>query len=196
MTRCMLETLKEASIERQKEWSPNGPTSILFKATEIAGEVGELCNVIKKISREEMGAVGSRSTLDDVADELADVIICADLISTHLDINLSDAIKRKFNKTSEKYGLQTKINSDDQLQQMISDFRKRVFNSGRFGIEKRPDGFFLGENYNFKVGIDLNASPNCIVISIYGRMSQQYIDSASFTKSHTVEDMLTYIRVC
>ena len=39
--------------------------------------------------------------------ELADVIICADLIAMDEGIDLAQAVKDKFNKTSRKYNLNT-----------------------------------------------------------------------------------------
>jgi NTP pyrophosphatase (non-canonical NTP hydrolase) len=75
----------------------------------MAGEAGEACNEIKKLERERLGLVGSRTTLDKVAEELADVIISTDLIAMELGIDLGEAVKNKFNKTSESYGLKTRI---------------------------------------------------------------------------------------
>lgn len=102
--------LRKVNVDRDIEWC-NGeePLSITFRATELAGEVGEACNIIKKIERERLGLVGTRATMEELADELADVIICTDLIAMDLGIDLSEAIKNKFNKTSLKYNLKTKI---------------------------------------------------------------------------------------
>lgn len=105
-----LELLRNANIDRNVEWNTGSESvSITFRATEMAGEVGEACNLIKKIERERIGIVGSRSNLNELAEELADIIICVDLIAMDLGIDLSRAVKDKFNKTSEKYGLKTKI---------------------------------------------------------------------------------------
>lgn len=105
-----LNQLRTANIERDIEWC-NGeePLSICFRATELAGEVGEACNIIKKIERERLGLVGTRASMEELADELADVIICTDLIAMDLGVDLGEAIRNKFNKTSEKYNLKTKI---------------------------------------------------------------------------------------
>lgn len=80
-----------------------------FKGNELAGEVGEACNVIKKIERERLGIAGSRDTVEHLAEELADVIICADLIAMAEGIDLGVAVARKFNATSAKVGLQTRM---------------------------------------------------------------------------------------
>jgi NTP pyrophosphatase (non-canonical NTP hydrolase) len=51
--------------------------SLAYKGNELAGEAGEACNVIKKLERERLGMPGSRDTVAHLAEELADVIICA-----------------------------------------------------------------------------------------------------------------------
>jgi len=80
----MLE-LHKANFARQKEWdSSDAKTDLDFCSVELAGEVGEACNIIKKIERERLGMRGSRATLEDLADELGDVIICCDLMALHI----------------------------------------------------------------------------------------------------------------
>lgn len=76
-------------------------------SNELAGEVGELCNIVKKIERERLGIVGSRASIDNLADELADVVIVADLIAAIAGINLEAAVCRKFNHTSKARGFLT-----------------------------------------------------------------------------------------
>lgn len=102
-------SLRAANVARQQEWPGAGQLSLAFKATELAGEVGEACNVIKKLEREKLGIAGSRDTPEHLAEELADVVICVDLIAMHMGIDLTEAIRKKFNATSEKIGLQTRL---------------------------------------------------------------------------------------
>lgn len=102
--------LRAANQRRDVEWNDGDERiSLLFRAVEMAGEAGEACNVAKKLERERLGMRGSRATLQDLADELADVAICVDLIAMHAGIDLSTAITAKFNATSEKYGLSTRL---------------------------------------------------------------------------------------
>jgi NTP pyrophosphatase (non-canonical NTP hydrolase) len=79
-----LSDLRETNQKRQIEWcagqSP-GKDDLSFRSMELGGEVGEALNVAKKIVRERNGWAGSRATIQDLADELADVIICADLVA-------------------------------------------------------------------------------------------------------------------
>lgn len=70
----------------------------------LAGEVGELCNVLKKIRR----GWTTDGTLDDLvkdlAEELGDVVAYAALIADRFDIDLGGAVAAKFNEVSERYG--------------------------------------------------------------------------------------------
>jgi NTP pyrophosphatase (non-canonical NTP hydrolase) len=107
----MLSQLRQANADRQREWDPTDAITLTYRGNELAGEVGEACNVIKKIERERLGLRGSRVTAEQLAEELADVIICADLIAMDMGINLTEAVARKFNATSDKYGLLTKFSN-------------------------------------------------------------------------------------
>ena len=78
---------------------------VSFRGVELAGEVGEACNVIKKLERERHGWAGSRDIREHLVEELADVIICADLVAMAAEIDLAAAIKDKFNTTSKKIGV-------------------------------------------------------------------------------------------
>ena len=101
--------LRTANQKRQKEWDREDKITLTYRGTELGGEVGEALNVIKKLERERLGIKGSRATLEDLAEELADVIICVDLIAMATGIDLTEAVERKFNKTSEKVGLETRL---------------------------------------------------------------------------------------
>lgn len=104
MTDLTFKTLREANFSRNEAWSSGQKVGLAFRGLELGGEVGEALNVAKKLEREERGWVGSRSSLDELADELADVIICADNLALEAGIDLGAAIIRKFNATSEKNG--------------------------------------------------------------------------------------------
>lgn len=104
-------TLREANEARDKEWAGDVDLSGSFWGVEMAGEVGEACNVIKKLERERLGIRGSRDTVEHLAEELADVVICADLVAMHYGIDLNAAVAKKFNATSEKVGLLTRLDS-------------------------------------------------------------------------------------
>ena len=63
-----------------------------------AGEMGELCNLLKKRKR------GEDIPLREVLNEIADVIIYLDLLAARLGTHLSGPIRDKFNETSMKKG--------------------------------------------------------------------------------------------
>lgn len=103
----VLRVLAEANRRRQKEWDPDNQVTLAYRGNELAGEVGEACNIIKKLERERLGIKGSRATEEQAAEELADVIICTSLIANDLGIDLWAAVVKKFNATSAKVGLST-----------------------------------------------------------------------------------------
>ena len=105
-------SLREANITPNREWDQGRVITAAFRCNELAGEVGEACNVIKKLERERLGIKGSRATLEQLMEELADIVICADLIAMHYDIDLHAAVERKFNATSEKMGHKTRLELD------------------------------------------------------------------------------------
>jgi len=102
-------TLRAANIARQAEWDPSDKITLTYRLNELAGETGEACNVGKKIERERLGIRGSRDTIEHLAEELADVVICADLVAMAEGIDLDAAVVAKFNATSEKVGLKTRL---------------------------------------------------------------------------------------
>ncbi len=110
-----LNTLRIANERRQREWDADNRITLEFRGNELAGEVGEACNVIKKLARERMGIRGSRDTKEHLAEELADVIICVDLIAMQMGIDLATWVGVKFNATSDKQNLKTFIGGADDV---------------------------------------------------------------------------------
>ncbi|MGN6064928.1 MazG-like family protein [Brevundimonas diminuta] len=102
-------SLRAANIARQAEWDPSDKITLTYRLNELAGETGEACNVGKKIERERLGIRGSRDTIEHLAEELGDVVICADLVAMAEGIDLEAAVAAKFNATSEKVGLKTRL---------------------------------------------------------------------------------------
>lgn len=98
--------LFEANTARQKEWGGEN-LSIEYFGNALAGEVGEACNVIKKIARERLGLKGSTSTTEKLGLELADAIVYIFLIAKKENIDLADAVMAVFNTKSEELGFNT-----------------------------------------------------------------------------------------
>jgi len=115
-----LKHLRTANSIRSDEWNNHKLTEqeklgdLLFRTTELAGEVGEACNEVKKLFRFLGGMKGGKS-IDEcreaLTEEIADVVICADRVAEAMNIDLSEAVISKFNKTSEKYDLSIKMNN-------------------------------------------------------------------------------------
>ena len=103
------QSLRDANLKRHKEWAKGNDLPLSFRGVELAGEVGEACNELKEIERKRLGLVGGKEDLDGLQQELADVLICVDLIAMDLGIDLAAAVRDKFNATSEKYELSTRL---------------------------------------------------------------------------------------
>ncbi len=67
----------------------------------LAGEVGELANLIKKVRR---GDLTHAEAYQDMRDELGDIQTYLDLLAYQLQISLGDATAEKFNKVSKRVG--------------------------------------------------------------------------------------------
>ncbi len=103
------EKLRAANQKRHLEWAEGGELSLSFRGVELAGEVGEACNEIKKLERHRIGIVGGKEDVSGLREELSDILISVDLIAMDLGIDLGEAVREKFNQTSVKYGLGTRL---------------------------------------------------------------------------------------
>lgn len=103
MSAEIYKSLREANVARDKLWNPDKKLSLLFRGVELAGEVGEALNLVKKMERARLGIPGTRIHVSELADELGDVVIAADLLAMDAGINLEKATAVKFNATSAKH---------------------------------------------------------------------------------------------
>lgn len=85
-------------------------------ACALAGEVGELCNFIKKRKRfldESKDSIKYKNVKlphgKDCAKELADVITYVDLLAARMGIDLCKAVREKFNEVSDRRGTKIKL---------------------------------------------------------------------------------------
>lgn len=108
--------LRAVNAMRCERWHAPGsdPWTSADWSNALCGEAGELANVVKKLRRHETSAVNdgdpSVEKLKEMAgEELADVIIYADLLANFLGVNLGQAVCAKFNKVSEKYGFPERL---------------------------------------------------------------------------------------
>jgi NTP pyrophosphatase (non-canonical NTP hydrolase) len=103
------ERLRTAAVQRDLEYPGAGSITPAFRGVELAGEVGEACNIVKKLERERLGIAGATAEVGDLARELADVIICVDLLAMEYGIDLWPAVVSKFNTSSDRLGLKTRV---------------------------------------------------------------------------------------
>lgn len=115
MNTLNFDVLRDANIERcEAVYHPLADWSLTDWATAAAGELGEACGVVKDLRRLEDG-VGWVKTTDDVrlrvalGEEIADTVIYLDLLAARAGIDLGEAIRRKFNLTSDKVGSAVKL---------------------------------------------------------------------------------------
>lgn len=84
------------------DWSPTD------WACAMAGEAGETCNAVKKLrrldddQRRNLTSATAQVLVAEIAKELADTIIYADLLAARLGIDLGEAVRAKFNEVSDK----------------------------------------------------------------------------------------------
>jgi NTP pyrophosphatase (non-canonical NTP hydrolase) len=75
----------------------------------LAGEVGELCNFLKKYQRQMPTDPSPDMLLSDIGKEIADVFIYLDLLASTFDFDLTRVITSKFNATSKKFGFPERL---------------------------------------------------------------------------------------
>lgn len=88
---------RSASEFKSEEWTD------AQNVCAIAGEVGELANLVKKRWRD------GNIPQEDIEDEFADVLIYMVKFATAENINIREVTIRKFNKTSLKRGYKTML---------------------------------------------------------------------------------------
>lgn len=113
------EQFTEVNVARAKRWHPGFPEDSAWTGADwsnaLCGEAGELANVVKKLRRLEVGVDagpddGTREALlAQLADEIADVYTYLDLLAVYYDVDLVDALVRKFNRVSERQGMPERI---------------------------------------------------------------------------------------
>ena len=104
MTEDFLTQLRRVNGERYHAWAQGTGEDPLYLSNEFGGEAGEVQNVVKKLVREQRGWRGSRATIEQLGEEVADAIICLDNLARGYGIDLARVVAAKFNKTSEANG--------------------------------------------------------------------------------------------
>lgn len=151
----VLRQLRTQGRARNRAWHGDQPdVGALYQATELGGEVGEALNVVKKLERERRGMVGSRATVVQLADELADVVICTDNLAARFGIDLGAAVVNKFNASSEKNGFPHRMVDPARVEpppasadgQAMADLKFMRAWADSVILERAPD-FVIGDDY-------------------------------------------------
>src|SRR5438046_2625157 len=113
------EQLREANNKREanatkykacEHWNLSDWTNAL------AGEVGEACNITKKMSLMWPSAEYKLTTeqeavdlVDELANEIADIVIYADILASKIGRSLPEVIRHKFNLVSNRIGSDVRL---------------------------------------------------------------------------------------
>lgn len=96
--------LREANVTRcEKHFHKLNSWSNTDWACALAGEVGELCNFIKKMRR------GQAVPIEKLAKEIGDIQCYLDLLAARLGIDLAKATIDKFNEVSRRKNSKIKL---------------------------------------------------------------------------------------
>jgi NTP pyrophosphatase (non-canonical NTP hydrolase) len=108
--------LRIQNVARARRW--HGPETLPWSGADwsnaLCGEAGEAANVVKKLRRIEtlISARGQKTHVElrrELALELADVVIYADLLAEFYGVDLAEAVVEKFNAVSDKYDFPEKL---------------------------------------------------------------------------------------
>lgn len=107
------ENLREKNVPRSNEtFHLLDEWNLLEWGGALAGEAGEAANKAKKIVRGDHD-IDDPGVREELAKELADVVIYADLMAAAAGVDLGRAIIRKFNEVSQKKGSAVFLQSDE-----------------------------------------------------------------------------------
>lgn len=97
-----------------------------------AGEVGELCNLLKKHKKR-----SKKVNVEEIAFEIADAICYLDLLAAYYDIDLGVAVFKKFNVVSDRIGSNIKFNFNEKESLIYKDIECQTeFINKWYGNEK------------------------------------------------------------
>lgn len=110
------EYVRNVNRQRALEWHPGGleEWSPAEWGNAAAGEMGELCNVLKKLLRHEKGinqanGLSRDELLEMAAQEIGDTYLYLDLIAQRLGLEMYDCIRDTFNRVSEREGFPQRL---------------------------------------------------------------------------------------
>jgi NTP pyrophosphatase (non-canonical NTP hydrolase) len=97
--------LRRANVDRCEDaYHPLDRWSLTDWACAAAGEMGEACGVVKRLRRitedTDLACIDNPDLVEHLAEEIADTVIYLDLLAARAGIDLADAVRSKFNRTS------------------------------------------------------------------------------------------------
>ena len=105
--------LRQANDERQAYWGGSENWTLADWSNALAGEVGEACNVVKKLRRPQLGTVGNGHSAEiytkQLETEIGDVLIYLDLLANAAGLQLGQCVTRSFNEKSEKLNMPIRL---------------------------------------------------------------------------------------
>ena len=111
----------DVNRQRAERWHkgfPNDSWTGADWATALAGETGEVCNVVKKLRRQDAGIVQADNSSRDarikaLATELGDVFLYLDLLAQFYELDLATCITETFNRVSVREGFPERLMTED-----------------------------------------------------------------------------------
>lgn len=105
--------LRKANAARQAYWGGSENWTLADWSNALAGEVGEACNVVKKLRRPMLGTVGNDydpvTYIAQLGSEIGDVLIYLDLLANAAGLDLASCVSTAFNDKSEKLGMPVRL---------------------------------------------------------------------------------------
>lgn len=98
---------QKINSKRSKEIYKRNKFDEYFYGLALAGEVGEACNILKKIKRGSKKK--DKSSLQELKDELGDIAAYLCLLADTLGVDLEDCIVSKFNEVSDRFQSKIKL---------------------------------------------------------------------------------------
>lgn len=119
MSKLTFSDLRLANRDRQDYWGGSENWTLADWSNAVAGEVGEACNVVKKLRRPHLGTVGNDHQPEVYArqleSEIGDVLIYLDLLANAAGLDLDRCVLRAFNEKSEELNMPVRLEAGRAL---------------------------------------------------------------------------------
>lgn len=113
MSKLTFEDLRQANIDRQEHWGGSDNWTLADWSNAVAGEVGEACNVVKKIRRVELGTIGNKESVEQyrgkLESEIGDALIYLDILARKAGSSLDACVLKAFNGKSEELNMPVRL---------------------------------------------------------------------------------------